>query len=147
VGDGAGAGGVVGGASVGFGVGFGAVLTGLFVGAGGAGAPGAPAVVAVDVGLGAPAGVRLAFALADDVGLAPGVGCAAGVGDAPEDGAVVELDTVLAAVLAKTVAMPNALTALRSMARQVIRDSLRRPESRAAPRFRCFMRTADQDQG
>jgi hypothetical protein len=102
--------------------------------------------VEVDVGLGAPAGFRLAFALADDVGLAPGVGCAPGADD-PVAGGVVELDTVLAAVLAKTVAMPKALTALRSVARQVIRDSLRKPESRAAPRFRCLMRTAHQDQG
>ncbi len=50
---------------------------------------------------------------------------------------------VLPVVLAKSVVMPNAVTTLSKVVRQVMRDSRRSPESRPAVRLLCLM-TATQ---
>ncbi len=60
----------------------------------------------------------------------------------PPDDWVCELDVVpalLLAVLENSVVMPNAVTALSSVVRQVMRDSLRSPESLPAVRLLCLM--------
>jgi hypothetical protein len=78
------------------------------------------------------------------VGLAAGLGlgcpdvCGCGEG---EDAGGTVVPVALMAVLSKSVASPTAATALSSVVRQVSRESLRRPESRAAPRLRCLMTT------
>ncbi len=46
---------------------------------------------------------------------------------------------VLPVVLAKSVVMPNAVTTLSKVVRQVMRDSRRSPESRPAVRLLCLM--------
>lgn len=76
----------------------------------------------------------------DGPGLVPLTeGC--GLGLWPEDWLPPPFPTVakVCAVLAKSVAMPNAVTALSSIARHVNRDNRRNPESRPARRFRCLM--------
>jgi hypothetical protein len=55
--------------------------------------------------------------------------------------------TTLLAVLAKSVVIPNAVTTLSKVARQVRRERRRIPESRPARRLRCLMGIAQQDHG
>jgi hypothetical protein len=83
--------------------------------------------------------LALLLAMADGDADADGLGPADGCGEVVVLGVFGVVVAVLADVLAKTVAMPKALTTLSNVARQVMRDSLRRPESRAAPRLRCLM--------
>lgn len=125
MGDGAGAGGVVGGATVGFG---GVVGAGALVCAAGALVVGAPVAE-------------------DDDAEALGLGPAGAEGGTDEEGVDGEPVAVFAALLANRLAMPKTLTTLSSVARQVILDSLTSPESRAAPRLRCLMGLAQQEQG
>jgi hypothetical protein len=145
VGLGDGAGGVVGGATVGLGVvGFGAggAVVGLAecVVVAGLGAefvvwPAAGEVVApADLRALADADADGEEPLADGDALGPVLGLL--------DGWVCELDAVpaeLLAVLEKSVVRPNAVTALSRVARQVMRDSLRSPESLPAVRLLCLM--------
>ena len=69
--------------------------------------------------------------------------------DVPVDGCVAAplVVATLCAVLAKSEAIPNAVTTLSKVARQVSRDRRRIPESRPARRLRCLMEVAQQDRG
>lgn len=143
MGDGAGDGGVVGGARVGVGDGRGGALVGLLAGE-----------LVEPEALAALVAFERVVAAGDDFRPTPGVladlgpeaaalgvdeGCAPARADPLLAGVVVEAVAVLAAVLANIVAMPHAPSTLSSAVRQVIRDSRRRPASRAAPLFRCLM--------
>jgi hypothetical protein len=141
-----GAGAVVGGAGLGVvGTGFGLAGAGCGAGAGPDVAVGAEAWPAGRRELAAEregAGRDEADAEAAGTGwLGPGEADGAGLLAAPVDPV---LATVLAAVRANRLAIPNAPTRLSRAARNVMREILRRPKSRAAPRSRCLMPSAHQ---
>ena len=87
----------------------------------------------------------------DAEGLVPlADGCGAELPLVPADGCVavpLVLLTTLLAVLANSVVIPNAVTTLSKVARQVRRERRRIPESRPARRLRCLMGIAQQDHG
>jgi hypothetical protein len=135
VGLGDGAGGLVGGATVGLGVvGFGAAVVGAFVGLAECAVAGLGAEVVAPADLCAFADADGEEPLADGEALDPALelpdGWVFAVGAVPAE---------LLAVLEKRVVMPNAVTTLSNAVRQVMRDSLRRPESLPAVRLLCLM--------